>query len=279
MKQRLYIFSFSLLFFLITAGYSLAAKTKEQIPSESKPVESSKVKISAKELKEPAVLKNKLSASEKEIGALRSKLSTLEKENSELKNKLNALNTEKSVFGGQLGALEKDKAGLKNKLKPFEKEIGAFKDRISALEKENELLKIQIDILSSRLKSFKEAETPEIKRLSFQEAIAAQKNTHYNLAYLYFQKGDSDGAIKEYRKVLKYDLRDKDTHYNLGCLYAWKGSFKEAIKEFETVLILNPNDRETYYNLATIYNKNLNDLKKAEECYQKFLENESKKKD
>ncbi len=263
MKQKLYICSFGLLFFLITAGYSFPNAQAGQ---------PSKVKISAKELKEPAELKKRLNTSEKERASLKEGLNALEKEKAELKNKINALETERAIFKSQLYALEKGKSGLKNRLNALEKENAVFRDKVSALVRENQLLGIQMDILSARLQIYKAGAASHGKLPSVPEITVAKKLSHYNLAYLYFLKGSLDEALGEYREVLKYDPHDLDTHYNLGCLYAWKGSFKEAVREFEAVLSLDPGDKETYYNLASIYRKDLKDKKLAEEYYRKFLE-------
>ena len=58
----------------------------------------------------------------------------------------------------------------------------------------------------------------------------------------YGQKKDWDMAIAQYLKALEYSPEDKDVHFNLGYLYTQKGELDKAIKEFDEVMRLDPKD-------------------------------------
>jgi tetratricopeptide (TPR) repeat protein len=67
------------------------------------------------------------------------------------------------------------------------------------------------------------------------------------------EKGDYDGAMAEYQKVLKIDERNPLAHYNLGIIYKRKGLYISAVEEFKAALEGLPNYFKAYNNLANVY--------------------------
>jgi len=66
-------------------------------------------------------------------------------------------------------------------------------------------------------------------------------------------KGDYEGALAEYRKVLASDERNALAHNNLGIIYKRMGLYMSAIEEFEAALDGLPNYFKAYNNLANVY--------------------------
>jgi len=66
----------------------------------------------------------------------------------------------------------------------------------------------------------------------------------YEQGRLYYNKGETDKAIKKFLKVIEIDQGHSNALYSLGLSFESKGKMVEAIKYFEKVLELNPNNEE-----------------------------------
>ena len=65
---------------------------------------------------------------------------------------------------------------------------------------------------------------------------------HYNLANVFFSKGQIDDAIAHYRKALELQPGYCDAHINLGnALHRKRGMDREAIAQYEEALKIDPN--------------------------------------
>jgi tetratricopeptide (TPR) repeat protein len=73
---------------------------------------------------------------------------------------------------------------------------------------------------------------------------------HYNLAGIFLDQGDVDRSIAEYEKALRLKPRDADAHNNLGGSLLMKGQLDRAITEFLTALALRPDNGEAEQNLG-----------------------------
>lgn len=82
-----------------------------------------------------------------------------------------------------------------------------------------------------------------------QEKIVALLDRGNELA----RKGDLDGALSEYKKVLALDPGNALAHNNLGIIYKRKGLYITAVEEFQQSLASLPNYYKTYNNLANVY--------------------------
>jgi len=81
----------------------------------------------------------------------------------------------------------------------------------------------------------------------------------------YYQRGEYDEAIKEFRKALELNPERSEIHYNLGLVLEAKGLLQEAIQEYKKALELNPEDAEAHNNLGIVYYKQGNYKKAVEE--------------
>jgi tetratricopeptide (TPR) repeat protein len=72
---------------------------------------------------------------------------------------------------------------------------------------------------------------------------------NYNLGIALANKGDYEGAIKEFREALKTKPFDRKTHGSLGIALANTGDIDAAIQQFQEVLRIDPNDTKSQSNL------------------------------
>ena len=56
---------------------------------------------------------------------------------------------------------------------------------------------------------------------------------YFNLGTVYYNLGEYDKAIANYKRALEYTPNNADIHYNLGLLYGAKGMIKEMQRELE----------------------------------------------
>ncbi len=69
----------------------------------------------------------------------------------------------------------------------------------------------------------------------------------------------------------KFDKEMLEKNFNLAVTYEMNGFYKDAEKEYLECLKINPEDADVHYNLAILYDDRLNDNKKAQKHYYKFL--------
>ncbi len=77
-------------------------------------------------------------------------------------------------------------------------------------------------------------------------------NVHSNLAVALGQKGDYEGAIKEFQLTMALKPDWVDAYYNLGLTYQRAGQLDPAVTSYQQALKLNPNLWQPYRNLAEI---------------------------
>lgn len=69
----------------------------------------------------------------------------------------------------------------------------------------------------------------------------------------------------------KFNKEMLDKHFNLAVLYEMNGLYKDAEREYLECLKIEPKDADVHYNLAILYDDRLNNNKKAQQHYYKFL--------
>ncbi|MBI4716017.1 MAG: tetratricopeptide repeat protein [Nitrospirae bacterium] len=115
-------------------------------------------------------------------------------------------------------------------------------------------------------------------QVHFQMALALQPEyarTHFNLALVYYRKGETDREIAEYREAIRIDPNYFNAHLNLAHAYLAAGKVGEAETEYRWVLKKDPKHRKALYNLAVI----LTDRKKTVEAkglFERYLKLEPK---
>jgi tetratricopeptide (TPR) repeat protein len=96
---------------------------------------------------------------------------------------------------------------------------------------------------------------------------------HNNLGKALLQKGDIDGAIREYHKTLDLQFDHSDSHYNIGQALRRKGQVDEAIVEYRKALELRPDHANAHNNLANALRQK-GQIKEAVEHYEAALKSE-----
>jgi Flp pilus assembly protein TadD len=84
------------------------------------------------------------------------------------------------------------------------------------------------------------------------EERAPREANQFDLAVRYYNLGDYDSALKQYRAVLAADRFNVEAHNNLGLLYYRRGLPKEAIEQFRRAIAINAEYAKARSNLAVV---------------------------
>jgi protein O-mannosyl-transferase len=93
---------------------------------------------------------------------------------------------------------------------------------------------------------------------------------HYNLGTTLLDRGDIDGALREYQETLSIKPDFIEAHNNLGTILLLKGYQNEAIKHLSESLRLYPHQSEVYNNLGAAY-LHKGDILKAIGCFEEAV--------
>ncbi len=69
----------------------------------------------------------------------------------------------------------------------------------------------------------------------------------------YYQEGNIDGAIREFKLALMIDPKNVNVHNSLGVCYGVKENFDDALASFKTAIQLDPHELMPIYNAGFIY--------------------------
>ncbi len=83
-----------------------------------------------------------------------------------------------------------------------------------------------------------------------------------------YQKGDVDGAVKEFENALLIDPKEVNVHNSLGVCHAVKKDYESALKAFETAADLDTKEVMAIYNMGLV-NKLMENREKALELFLK----------
>lgn len=114
---------------------------------------------------------------------------------------------------------------------------------------------------------FDETEQLIFKMLKYQE----NDYLYYILAEIYYQKEDTDSAIKYYSYAIKTNPNISEYYYKIAILFSTKGFYKEAEEAFNTAIEIEPDNILYNYSLAYMYYTN-RDYDKAEKIIDYILE-------
>jgi type IV pilus assembly protein PilF len=94
-----------------------------------------------------------------------------------------------------------------------------------------------------------------------------------NLAMAYYFKGEKDFAVKTLEKSIKLNPENSDARINLASIYLKDNNVDKAEEMYEKILRNLTYDKQarTYYNLGLIQFENRKNLVKAEEYFQKSI--------
>lgn len=77
-------------------------------------------------------------------------------------------------------------------------------------------------------------------------------NAINEIGLLYYNSGNYDEAVAEFKKILKMKPDHDVAHFNLGCVYQKMKNHKAALREFQAVLDQMPDDEESIKKLETV---------------------------
>lgn len=81
-------------------------------------------------------------------------------------------------------------------------------------------------------------------------------NSHIDLGYALFKKGQYNEAIAEYKKATVLDDKNSKAYLNLGIAYKQVDKKDIAITSFQKAIELNPKSYEAHYYLGLTYQSN-----------------------
>lgn len=102
----------------------------------------------------------------------------------------------------------------------------------------------------SRQRRFSEA------RSAYDEALKINPNhtgALSNLGVVYYQTGELNKAITNFKKVLSLDTQDAATHYLYGATLLQMSDYAEAEQQFENALAIQPDLPEAHFGMGTLY--------------------------
>ena len=92
-----------------------------------------------------------------------------------------------------------------------------------------------------------------------------------DLANLYFDTQDFQGAIAYYQRALAIRPDDANLRADLGTAFYYSSRFDRAVAEFETALALQPNHPQTLFNMGVLLLEQRDDSEGAIELWEHLL--------
>jgi tetratricopeptide (TPR) repeat protein len=108
--------------------------------------------------------------------------------------------------------------------------------------------------------------------LSLEKMVSADpknQNAWLELGNLYFDSGNSQGAIRSYLKYLEMDPDNPNVLTDLGVMYRRNGQPQEALSSFEKAMAADPRHQQSRFNKGVVL---MQDLGRAEEATQVWQE-------
>ncbi|MGB2906973.1 MAG: tetratricopeptide repeat protein [Candidatus Aminicenantaceae bacterium] len=108
--------------------------------------------------------------------------------------------------------------------------------------------------------------------LSLEKMVSADpknQNAWLELGNLYFDSGNSQGAIRSYLKYLEMDPDNPNVLTDLGVMYRRNGQPQEALSSFEKAMAADPRHQQSRFNKGVVL---MQDLGRAEEATQIWQE-------
>ena len=103
------------------------------------------------------------------------------------------------------------------------------------------------------------------------QANPQSPSLHYNLAFSLRERGDLDGALKEYTQVLALDPHYPNAYASLGDIYLERNLYPAAQTAYAQALALRPDDTAVLLNSGAAF-QNAGALPQAEATYQRILQ-------
>jgi len=91
------------------------------------------------------------------------------------------------------------------------------------------------------------------------------------LGHLYFDSGNTQGAIRSYLKYLDLNPRNPDIWTDLGVMYRRSGKAEEAVSSFERAMALDPRHQQSRFNKGIVLMQDLNQAEEAVAVWRELL--------
>lgn len=88
------------------------------------------------------------------------------------------------------------------------------------------------------------------------------RDASFNLGKSYFEKGEYNSAIEQWKITIEEDNNYKEAYYNIGVAYYTISEYNKAIVSFQKAIELDPEYIQAYYSLGLLYYK-IKDYEKA----------------
>lgn len=98
------------------------------------------------------------------------------------------------------------------------------------------------------------------------------RNAWVRLGHNYFDSGEPMKAIEAYDKALDLNGNDPNVLTDQGVMYRRVGWYEKAIENFRRANQLDPRHLQSLYNLGIVYRYDTNQLEKAVEVWNKYLQ-------
>lgn len=160
-----------------------------------------------------------------------------------------------------------------------------LEDKISGLNDEKTKLLAEINDQKQLIGGLEkvQADYEHMKELLAKAKEEGQRLTEYRrkIEPQYRQALAKNDELEKQIDGLKQEQGEKESRvaYNLGVIYGEKGKFAQAIKEYEKAISIDPANALAYYNLGILYENYSKEMKKAMECYKKYLQLQPKSED
>ena len=114
---------------------------------------------------------------------------------------------------------------------------------------------------------------------AIEESTAAVKNIFYRtpeqaynkIGWAYYNKGDYNNAIENYRRAVQANYKYDLAHYNMGLALEKTDRLKEAIESYKSAVAVSPAYLDAYFNLGMALAKS-KDKAGAQKAFEKVIE-------
>ncbi len=158
----------------------------------------------------------------------------------ELQKTFNETQTELTA---KIKAIEETQARKEAEQKQAMENVLPSKIKDASSSKDRELLKVKTEKnLNALEKSIKKTNT-QVASLRADNARLSRESAklHYNLANMFYDRGQYQKAVDEYQRVLELTPSDAAAHYNLAFINGeYLDNMPEALKDYKEYLHLNP---------------------------------------
>jgi len=235
----------------------LKQKLSEEILASAEKIQAVEEEISSLENEDAAQAK-----------MLREKIEDFGKAKKEDRSRDQAIEGLKKAAGESAAKLQSEKEALKKITEDLGKvsieKVAAEKELIEKIDE----LKVRVSVLVVQNEA-DEALLPKEVELSPKDMKIKLKTAEKEVRELKRKTEQTLWANETMKQKLDKEMLEK--HFDLAIIYERNGLYKDAEREYLECLTIAPEDADVHYNLAVLYDDRLNDNKKAERHYYKYL--------